>query len=153
MARKAMRPPILGARLHKTDPAVKRESPNWKTRRRPSQHEQAGDYKGIGVEDPLQSRQCGVKFVLNGRQRNVDDGHVHAYQQQTHAADAEDQIRPVRPFASRGLCGDVHPWQNLLGLRGRLQSLRCNSGNSDSNCATANPSICPRWVNFPSRVG
>src|ERR1700733_13873808 len=52
------------------------------------EHEQAGDHKGIRVEDPLQSRQRGMKFVLNGRQRNINNGYIHANQQQTHAADA-----------------------------------------------------------------
>src|ERR1700728_3013614 len=60
------------------------------------EHEQAGDHKGIRVEDPLQSRQRGMKFVLNGRQRNINNGYIHTNQQQAHAADAEDEIRAIR---------------------------------------------------------
>ncbi len=56
-----------------------------------------------------------MEILLNGRQSNVDDSHVHANDQQAHAAYAQDQIRVAGSFYSSSLT-------NLLSAR-RLQLL------------------------------
>jgi hypothetical protein len=59
---------------------------------RAGKHEQAGDDQRICVENPLKTRYSGMEIALNGRQGDVDDGHIHADYQQAHAADGEDEI-------------------------------------------------------------
>lgn len=68
----------------KTD--LKNTAPPETVRHGASEHEEARDYEGVCVEDPLESRDGGVEIVLNNRQGNVNNRDVHAEDQHAHAA-------------------------------------------------------------------
>ncbi len=78
--------------------------------------EQAGEGKGVGVDDPLLSGRREVQANLHLRQRHVDDRDVDHDHELGHAAQGQDGLGSHR---SAGL------------LNGRRGSHRCRRGRSD----------------------
>ena len=56
------------------------------------EHEEAGDDEGVGIEYPLKARELSTEVVLDGGEGDVDDGDVHADEQEAAAADGEDGV-------------------------------------------------------------
>ena len=53
--------------------------------------QQAGEHKGVGVDDPLQHRGAGIQLGLQRRHRHVERGHRHHDHDQREAQHAEQE--------------------------------------------------------------
>ena len=68
---------------------------------RAGSEDQRGEAERIGVHDPLQARQAGIKTLLHARQRDHDDRDVEQ-KHERRQADGEKRPLPRR-------CGCLHP--------------------------------------------
>ena len=113
-ARKAMSWPRVWARLQSSEPQAEHgqadledAAPAEAVRHGAGEHQEAGHDERIRVQDPLQAGEASVQIVLDGGQRHVDDGDVHADQQEADAADGEDEVgAKLLLLCRRG--GDAH---------------------------------------------
>jgi hypothetical protein len=82
------------------------------------EHEEAGDDQGIGVEDPLELREAGTEVALNGRQRDVHDGDIHADHEQAGTADGKDEPRVLVTTYGWCRCCLSRGWHVVVRMRG-----------------------------------
>ncbi|MCW2945334.1 MAG: hypothetical protein JWR24_2051 [Actinoallomurus sp.] len=77
-------------------PGLEHPAPPDPVRGGSGEHQEAGYRQGVAVDGPLQAADRGVQVAADGRERDIDGGHVHACDQQARAAHGRhEQSAPV----------------------------------------------------------